>query len=76
MYESIYDISTKKGRRLGGLTPKIWYFFSGYRCRRLAGNGKTWYYPDAGAGGWQTTEKSTTKWECSLLRRWHSHFKM
>jgi len=25
----------------------------------LAGNGKTCYFPDIGAGGWQTTEKST-----------------
>lgn len=33
----------------------------------MAGNGKTCYFPDVGAGGWQTTEKSTMKRECLVL---------
>jgi len=41
----------------------------------LAGNGKTCYFPDAGAGGWQTTEKSTMRRECLVLRHGQSLFK-
>lgn len=41
----------------------------------MAGNGKTCYFPDIGAGGWQTTEKSTKKRECLVLRHRHSLFK-
>ena len=48
--------------------------FSERRCRRLAGNGKTCYFPDIGAGGWQTTEKSTMKRECFVLRHERSLF--
>ena len=48
--------------------------FSERRYRRLAGNGKTYYYPDIGAGGWQTTEKSTMKRECFVLRHERSLF--
>ena len=48
--------------------------FSKRRYRRLAGNGKTCYYPDIGAGGWQTTEKSTMKRECFVLRHERSLF--
>jgi hypothetical protein len=35
---------------------------------------KTCYFPDIGAGGWQTTEKSTMKRECLVLRQEHSLF--
>ena len=41
----------------------------------MAGNGKTCYFPNIGAGGWQTTEKSTMKRECIVLRHEHSLFK-
>ena len=31
-------------------------------------------FPNVGAGGWQTTEKSTIKRECLMLRHEHSLF--
>jgi len=40
----------------------------------LAGNGKTCYFPDEGAGGWQTTEKLTMGRECLVLRHGQSLF--